>query len=99
MVPGCGLDEAGRGLQRERYEHVGVGASVVERSPRSLVVDLDERVDPGLVEDVLAVERDCCSFFDLRWEPTTRRLAFSVSSREYEPALDAIAFALGVEPT
>ena len=72
-------------------------ARVLERSPLRLVVDLDRRVDTGLVEETLAIERECCPFYELDWEPDRRRLRISVSEPEHAPALEAIAFALGLD--
>jgi hypothetical protein len=94
MAPSCALDEAGLRLQVERYRRAGAGARLVERTRRGLVVDLDEHVDTRLVEETIAVERECCPFFALAWEPGLRRLTVAVSQAEHEPALDAIAFAL-----
>jgi hypothetical protein len=96
MAPSCALDEAGLRLQHERYRQAGAGARLVDRTRRHLVVDLDEQVDPELVRELLATERECCPFFGLGWAPDTRRLTVSVSITEHEPALDAIAFALRV---
>jgi hypothetical protein len=50
-----------------------------------------------LVDELVAIERECCPFFTLDWEPDRRRLTVSVSQAEHEPALDAIAFALDFE--
>jgi len=97
MAPSCALDEAGLSQQYERYRKVGVGARVLERHRRRLTVDLNEHVDPELVEELLTVERECCPFLELGWEPRAQRLTVGVSHTEYEPALDAIAFALGLE--
>jgi len=96
MAPSCALDEAGLRRQLERYRRAGRGATLVDRTARILTVDLDRRVEAGLVEDMIATERECCPFFDLRWEPDRRRLTISVSQPEHQPALDAIAFALAL---
>lgn len=96
MAPSCALDESGLRLQLERYRRAGRNARLVERTPRRLVADLDESVDPELVAEAIAVERGCCPFFCLDWEPSPRRLTVSVSEAEHEPSLDAIAFALGL---
>jgi hypothetical protein len=61
------------------------------------VVDLDEQVDTELVDETIAIERECCPFFTLDWEPERRRLTVAVSQAEHEPALDAIAFALDLK--
>jgi hypothetical protein len=97
MAPSCALDEAGLRLQLERYRRAGAGARPIERTPSRLVVDLDVHVDDELIEQALAIERECCPFFALDWEPPRRRLTVSVSHVEHEPALDAIAFALGLD--
>jgi hypothetical protein len=96
MAPSCALDEIGLQAQLKRYRAAGAGAALVARDRRELTVDLDRRVDTALVETMLAVERECCPFFDLRWEPDSRRLTIAVTHAEHEPALDAIAFALGL---
>jgi hypothetical protein len=96
LAPSCALDEAGMRAQRDRYREVGASARVVERRRGRLIVDLDERVDPRLVEELLAVERECCPFFELGWQSQARRLTVAVSRAEHEPALDAIAHALGL---
>jgi hypothetical protein len=97
MAPSCALDEAGLRSQYERYRQAGAGARLVDRSPRRLVVYLDDHVDTKLVDETIATERECCPFFELAWEPHRQRLTISVSQPEQEPALDAIAFALGLE--
>jgi len=93
-APSCSLDEDGRRDQLARYRHAGAGARVIERTPRRLAVELDAAVDPALVEQAIATERECCPFFELRWDPAARLLAISVAQREHEPALDALAHAL-----
>jgi hypothetical protein len=97
MVASCALDDAGLRVQLERYRQAGAGARLVVRTPRSVVVDLDAQVDTQLVEETIAVERECCPFLALEWEPERRRLTVAVSQAEHEPALDAIVFALEPE--
>ncbi len=97
MAPSCALDEAGLRLQLERYRRAGEGARPIERTPSRVVVELDERADGKLIEEAVAIERECCPFFALDWEPVRRRLTVSVAHVAHEPALDAIAFALGLD--
>jgi hypothetical protein len=97
MAPSCALDESGLRQQLERYRQAGRGAHMVDRTRRSLVVDLDRHVDTKLIEETIATERRCCPFFALAWEPDIRRLSIAVLQAEHEPALDAIAFALALE--
>jgi hypothetical protein len=97
MAPSCALDEAGLRSQLERYRQAGQNARLIDRTPRSLVADLDQNVDMGLVAEAVAIERGCCPFFSLTWAPDRRRLTISVSEAEHEPAIDAIAFALNLQ--
>lgn len=98
MAPSCALAESELHAQLERYRQTARNARLIERTPQRLVVDLEEHVDAALVEQTIAVERECCPFFTLVWEPERRRLAVAVADAEHEPALDAIAFALNLAP-
>ena len=51
------------------------------------------------VEELVAVERRCCPFFALDWDPSNRQLRVSVAKPGDEPALAAIADALGMSTT
>ena len=97
MAPSCALDQEGLRSQLERYRQAGQNARLIERTPRRLVADLDQDVDAKLVAETVAIERECCPFFALTWEPDRRQLTVAVSQAEHEPALDAIAFALDLQ--
>jgi hypothetical protein len=97
MAPSCALDEAGLRAQYERYRQTGAGARLVERSALRRVGKLDQHVDGKLVEEAIAIERECCPFYELSWEPDQRRLSVAVSLPEQAPALEAIELALGLE--
>jgi hypothetical protein len=99
MAPSCALDEAGLVSQLERYRQIGVGAHLVDRIPSRAVLDLDGGVDLQLVGEAIAIERECCPFFDLSWVPERRRLTIAVSRPDQEPAIEAILFALNLETT
>lgn len=95
MVPReCSLDEPDLRVQLARYRRVGEGAAVLESSRQLLVIRVAADTSDFVVEELVAVERRCCPFFDLGWEPNERRLSISVSTSDHEPALDAIAKAL-----
>jgi hypothetical protein len=65
------------------------------REPGELLVDFDPAtLDRGLLEEALAVERECCPFFALRLDGA--RLSARVAEPHQDPALDAIASLLGV---
>jgi hypothetical protein len=98
MVPpaSCSLDAAGAAAQGERYRRAGAGASVAERSARRLVVQLGAAADLDALDAAIAVEAECCPFFDLGLERDARRLTVAVDDDEHAPALDAIVHALGL---
>ena len=92
----CSLDAAGMRAQRERYARVSGAVTGSQRAPSELTVAFDAaRLDRGLLEEALAVERACCPFFVLRLDGATLRVG--VAEPHQEPALDAIAHLLGVE--
>jgi hypothetical protein len=96
MVPSCTLDACTAREQLRRYRLAGRGAVVRSRTTRRLTIGLAEGVDRTAVEELVAVEEACCPFFGIDWNPATRTLAVSVSRTQDEPALGAIAFALGL---
>jgi hypothetical protein len=96
MVEGCALDGSGALEQRQRYRVAGAGARVVERNDARLVVALAPDIQAHLIDELIAVERECCPFLGMDWQAGERRLEVSVSRPEHAPALDAIAYALGV---
>jgi hypothetical protein len=95
MAPSsCSLDEAELQEQLGRYRSAGRGADVLERSPQRIVLALAEDVPDTLVDELVAVERGCCPFFELEWQADRRRLTVSVHGAEHEPALASISAAV-----
>jgi hypothetical protein len=98
MIQSCSLDAEGMSAQRERYRRAGEGARLLDRGPRRLAVGLRDDVELDQVEELIAVERDCCPFFEIDWDPGRGQLSFAVTRLEHEPALEAIAYGLGLTP-
>ena len=92
----CTLELHDLRSQAERYARAGAGGKLIERSPRRLAVRLRSGVDLDEVGKAVAIERDCCPFYEIAWDPAARELSFTVTRAEQEPALDAIAYALGL---
>jgi hypothetical protein len=91
----CALDTNGMSVQRGRYARVAAAITGARREPGELLVDFDEAaLDRGLLEQALAIERECCPFYVLAFDGA--RLSVRVDEPHQEPALDAIAHLLGV---
>jgi len=93
--PSCALDASGLREQLDRYRILGASATYVRRGPRTVEIGVAAAVNDELVEELVAIERACCPFFALDWSVAARRLTVGVASAEHEPALDAVADALG----
>lgn len=94
-APRCSLNETELGEQVDRYRTVGVAATTIESVARRLVIGVADDAPAALIEDLIEVERACCPFLQLEWDTRERRLAIWVAAPEHEPALAAIAGALG----
>jgi hypothetical protein len=92
----CTLGERELAAQLAAYRELGTDARLIERTPERLAVELGTDVDARRVERVIAIERECCPFFRIAWEPGSHRLSISVAHTEHRPALAAIAAAIGV---
>jgi hypothetical protein len=90
----CRLDTAGMRAQADRYRRLGATATHVEREGAALVATFGSDLDEQLLDDAIAVEKDCCPFFVFSYEPTDRRLSITVERPDQAPALDALEFAL-----
>jgi hypothetical protein len=95
MLEACALDADGLAAQRDRYARVAGAIRGSRRVPGELTVDFDPAaLDRALLEEALAIERECCPFYRLRLDGA--RLQVRVAEPRQEPALDAIAHLLGV---
>jgi hypothetical protein len=90
----CSLDETEMAAQRARYAVVARHVLSLARGERALKARLDEALDGAVLRELIEVERGCCPFFELEFDPAERVLSVSVASEEHEPALEAIAHAL-----
>ena len=90
----CSLAPDERHEQLERYRAIGRLAARVEHQPGRVVVRLADDPPGGLIERTIEVERRCCPFFDIDYDPSTQQLAISVDQSDRRPSLDAIAHAL-----
>jgi len=94
-IPTCALDEAGVRGQRARYNHLAPSVTNLEREPEAVVVEFREDFDRGTLAQALAVERECCPFFQFAFDESRRLLRVTVRESDQLPALEAMAYALG----
>jgi hypothetical protein len=90
MSPQCARNLSATGKQ-------DVVQRLLEWTSRRVIVEVDTAVDSRLIDDLIAVERECCPFFTLDSSVEQRLLAVSVSAAEQERALDGVALSLGVQ--
>jgi hypothetical protein len=93
----CSLGVAEMAAQLERYRELGQLAAVTEHEPGRIVVRFLEDPPPALLELTMRVERGCCPFISLEFEPRAHRLTISAEHPDHQPSLEAIAQALIVE--
>lgn len=93
-LPSCALDADGMREQGARYAELGRHVDAFEREPGSLTVRFDDGVEDRLLHETIEVERGCCSFFGIDLDGRTLRM--TVGDPAHDPALDAIAGALGL---
>jgi hypothetical protein len=94
LASSCSLDQARLEEQRARYRTVGRSGRIVSRAERQVVIAVSERVPDRLVEELVAVERECCPFFELDWQPGPRWLTVAVPAAVQAPALETIVRAI-----
>ena len=95
VIGACHLDAEGLQSQLQRYRELGRHVTQTTRRKQRLTVAFDADLDVGLLEETLRVERACCPFFVIEPSPDLRTLTIAVAAAGHDPALDAIAHALG----
>jgi hypothetical protein len=90
----CKLDLEGLRDQRERYRRLAVALERTERQAGELTARFSSAVDEELLAETLAIERACCEFFRIDYDPASRRLTVRVDDPELDPALDGLRHAL-----
>jgi hypothetical protein len=94
LIAECRLDLDGLRAQRNRYGRIGQRVERLERRPQHLDLWLTPDADTDLVRETIAIERDCCPFYETSFSLAERRLSLSVADTAQDLALDAIHFAI-----
>jgi|GEM_PF-2082081 len=90
-VPSCALDSGARAAQARRYRRLACSVRGASRQGHALVVELSEDFDRENLEQLIAVERQCCPFLAIGFDQRARRLEMRASSPEGSAALEVVA--------
>jgi hypothetical protein len=91
IPPSCRLDAAGMREQRARYANLAGSVTSYRRKADVLEIEFDDGLQIDMLEQLIAVERECCPFFRLSFDREGKRLRVTVDDPEMLPALEAIA--------
>lgn len=91
VVPSCTLSDEGLRLQLDRQRRLRPGVSRIVHRESTLSIDFNPGFDRRALEELIAVERQCCPFFRFELDERRRRLVVRVDAIEHRPALEAIA--------
>jgi hypothetical protein len=91
MTAACSLNADELAAQLGRYRAIGRCAAAVEHEPGRVVVRFTDDPPSALIERALKVERGCCPFFEIDYDPVSQRLAITADHPDHRPGLDAIA--------
>jgi hypothetical protein len=94
-IPSCAATEAELQRQRERMRALGPSVRRFSRVDNRVTIEFSRDFDRGLMDETLAVERECCPFFRFDLDGKSRRLHVTVDDAERRVALDALVDALG----
>ena len=95
MENACSLQGHEVEEQRRRHEALARSATGAVFDGEAVTVSFGESLDRALLDDMIAVERRCCPFFDIAYDEGTRLLRIGVRDPSMAPALDVIAERLG----
>lgn len=93
-APRCRLDRPALQTQLARYGELSRHVEGLRRAPGLLEVCFRPEVDAGLLAEAIAVERECCPFFELSYDEGDGRLSITVADPGHDSALDGLRLAL-----
>jgi hypothetical protein len=96
MASSCSLDRDGRARQIARYAELAPSVRRAARESLSLEVEFEPGYDRALLDELVAVERECCPFLDI--EVGEARLRIAVGDHADSPMLDVFTDVLGATP-
>ena len=96
MASSCSLDRDGRARQIARYAALAPSVRSAERDSLALEVTFEPGYDRALLDELVAVERECCPFLEI--EVADARLRIAVEEHDDTPMLDVFTDVLGAAP-
>ena len=97
QIPSCALDEDGLARQRQRHHRLSPSVVDMRREGDVLTVDFAVDFDRQALDELIAVERECCPFFAFSFDDRSRHLEVGVNDPGAAAAVDAIADQLSAE--
>ena len=92
----CSLDSDGRAAQLARYAGLAPSVRSASRESMSLEVEFEPGYDSALLDELVAVERECCPFLTI--DSGDALLRISVEQHDDTPMLDVFTDLLGGAP-
>jgi len=89
-IPSCALAGDTRERQAARYQRVTSAVARVLREPRVVHIDFDAHVHLATIDELIAVERECCPSLGFSWNQHARRLSITAPDPSMSSALDTI---------
>jgi hypothetical protein len=96
MGSSCSLDASGRAEQIARYAALAPSVRSAVRESLSLEVEFEPGFDRAVLDELVAVERECCPFLTIETGETLLRI--SVQEHADTPMLDVFTEVLGAAP-
>ena len=91
LPTGCTLTSDELAVQGARAAALRDDVQAVDRSGSSLTVTFGPYVDARLLDELVATERECCSFLAVDYDGQQRALIVQADDPSREPVLDALA--------
>jgi hypothetical protein len=96
-IPTCAITEEDLMRQRERAVKLSTSVRDLTRHDEAVVFEFKAGFDRQALDEMVAVERECCTFFTFDFDEEARRLTVGVQDAEHVPALEAMAEQLGAK--
>lgn len=99
-LPACSLDRRDARAQNERYRAIAPFVTNVRRESRTVVLDFADDLDGAAIDEVISVERQCCSgVLDFEFDRPARSLTVTAPGPAGTTALDLVAAGFRERPT